>query len=139
MGSTSFNNPFLQHLGARLVEWSAGHATFHLPLHAALLNRIGQVHGGVICALLDASAGYSGIYSAPGEPARNGVTLSLSTSFLDSGKGGLLVGRGRMQRRGRAVFFAESEVTLDDSLLIAKGIGTFRYIEVKGPNEAAGG
>lgn len=130
MDSIEFENPFLHYLGVKLVRWEADQVEFHLPVRPHLMNRIGQVQGGVLCALLDVSAGYSGIYSPPGEPTKNGVTLSLATSFLDVGKGELLVASGRVQRRGRSVFFAESEVLLDGFLVLARAIGSFRYIRL---------
>lgn len=128
MESIAFDNPFLQYLGIHLVEWTADSAEFHLPMRHALTNRIGQVQGGVLCALLDVAAGYAGIWSAPGEPERNAVTLSLSTSFMDAGRGDLLVARGKLQRKGRTIFFSNAQVSMDGTLVLASAIGSFKYL-----------
>jgi uncharacterized protein (TIGR00369 family) len=130
METFPFENPFLQHLGIQLVEWGHDRAEFHLPMRHELTNRIGQVQGGVLCALLDVAGGYFGIYSAPGEPVRNAVTVSLSTSFMDVGYGDVLTARGRLQRRGRTIFFSDATVSMDDTLVLATAIGSFKYINL---------
>ena len=128
MEATPFDNPFLQFLGARLVHWAEDVAEFQLPLRAELMNRIGQVQGGVLCALLDAAAGYAGVYVPPGEPKRNGVTLSLATNFLAAGHGATLIAMGMVQRKGNSVFFARSEVRLESGLVLATAIGSFKFV-----------
>ena len=99
-----------------------------LALTPELSNRIGRVQGGVLCTLLDAVCGYSSLYSAPGEPPKHNVSLSLTTNFLDSGVGLQLVARGYTQRRGKNVCFARGEVWLDSNLLLATAVGTFKYL-----------
>lgn len=102
-----------------------------LPMAPNVANRTGRVHGGVLCTLLDSVAGYSGCWSAENEAARHCVTLSLTTQFLDSAEGELLVARGRTEKVGRSVFFARSEVWLDDKILLASASGTFKYVRHK--------
>ncbi len=136
MSDHPLHNPFLQYLGLRLVRWEPGEAEFHLPMAPHLMNRIGQVQGGVLCSLLDVACGYAGLHAPAGEPERHAVTLSLTTSFLDAGHGKRLVARGRVQRAGRSVFFAESEVVLDDRLVLAKAIGSFKFIRNARPAPA---
>lgn len=121
-------NPFLESLGLRLCVWSDGLAEFRMPVSARVGNRSGRIQGGVICTLLDAAAGYAGLYRPPGEPLLHSVTLSLTTQFLDAGKGTELKAVGRLQRRGRDVYFAQSDVWLDDEKLLATALGTFKYL-----------
>lgn len=123
----AIDNPFLERLGVRLVRWEAGQAEMHLDVAPSLSNRIGRIQGGVLCTLLDAVAGYSGLYVAPGEPPLRNVTLSLTTNFIASGEGAMLVAQGFVERAGRSVFFARAEVRMDSRLLLATGIGTFKY------------
>lgn len=127
----STRSPFLDWLGVRLAVWTENYAEMHLSLDANLLNRTGRVHGGVLCSLLDAVAGYSGCYRPVGEPPTHSVTLSLNTQFLDSGEGKVLVASGRPEKIGRTVFFARSEIRLDGERLLATANGTFKYI--RGP------
>ena len=120
-------NPFLEWLGARLVEWAPRYAEMHLDMSPRLANRTGRVQGGVLCTMLDASAGYAGLYTAPGDVPPQSLTLSLTTNFLDSGEATSLVAKGFVVRQGRGIYFARSEVWLD-SLLAASAVGVFKYV-----------
>jgi acyl-coenzyme A thioesterase PaaI-like protein len=77
--------------------------------------------------MLDAVAGYAGLYAPPGAAARHGVTLSLTTNFLSNGVGAMLRARGTVERSGRSIYFSRAEAWLDDALLVATAVGTFRY------------
>lgn len=127
----SIDNPFLEWMGITLKAWSPGYAEMHLPASAQLGNRTGRVHGGVICTLLDSVCGYSGIYTEAGEPPLRSLTLSLTTNFIDSADGDVLVAKGYVQRRGRSVFFTRAEVWMDDATLLATAVGTFKYLRNK--------
>lgn len=128
MTELDLQNPFLENLGARLLAWREGYAEMSLPLTPTLQNRAGVVQGGVICTLLDAAAGYAGLFMPPGEPVAHGLTLSLTTNFIENGKGARLTGKGYIERRGGAIYFARAEAWLDDTLLLATAIGTYRYV-----------
>ena len=125
------NNPFLQWLGVRLAVWSEGHAEMHLDVEPHFGNRTGRVQGGVVCTLLDAVAGYAGLHATAGEPQPESVTLSLTTNFLNSGSGKLLVAKGTVERQGRGIYFSRAEVWLDSSILMATAMGTFKYLRQK--------
>jgi len=132
MDSHDLDNPFLQSLGMRLAEWSEGRVEFHLPMAPTLANRTGRLHGGVLCTLLDACGGYSGLYTPPGAAMRHAVTLSLTTQFLDSRPDSLLIARGRVEKQGRSVYFSRSEVWIDGEGLLATAVGTFKYLKTPG-------
>jgi uncharacterized protein (TIGR00369 family) len=127
MNPFPIENPFLEWLGVTLTKWSAGYAEMRLPMTPNLDNRTLRVHGGVICTLLDSATGYSGIYTPPGEPPLRSLTLSLTANFMNSGQGDVLIAKGYVERMGRSVYFARGEVWLDDSLLLATAVGTFKY------------
>lgn len=128
----STQNPYLDWLGVKFAVWREDYAEMHLRLQPNVTNRSGRVHGGVLCSLLDAVAGYSGCYAPEGEPLIHSVTLSLTTQFLDSGDGTWMIASGRPEKRGRTVFFARSEVWLDGEILLASASGTFKYIRMRG-------
>src|SRR5690606_11124603 len=92
--SIPINNPFLERLGIQLTEWSPGYAEMRLDTSPDLGNRMGRIHGGVNCTLLDSLCGYCGLYSAPGEPALRILTISLTTNFVSSGECTTLVVNG---------------------------------------------
>jgi uncharacterized protein (TIGR00369 family) len=130
MTEHELNNPFLESLGARLVEWRDGYAEMSLPVSPTLQNRSGSVQGGAICTLLDAVGGYAGLFMPPGEPWAHSLTLSLTTNFLDNRKGAVLTAKGHVERRGGAIYFARAEVWLDGELLVATAMGTYRYLRL---------
>ena len=133
MKTHELTNPFLDSLGLRLTLWEDGMSEFRMLVTPRLGNRSGRIHGGVICTLLDVAAGYAGSFRPAGEPEAQSVTLSLTTQFLDSGSGNELKAIGRVQRRGRQVFFAQSEVWLDESKLLATALGTFKFVGTVSP------
>ena len=127
MPQFAVDNPFLETLGVSVAEWREGYAELVMPIDASKLNRQGVLQGGAIATLLDAAAGYAGLFAAPGQPARHGFTLSLTTNYLDKGLGRFVRAKGFLERGGRSIFFARSEAWVDDLLLIASGQGTFKY------------
>jgi uncharacterized protein (TIGR00369 family) len=128
MNELNLHNPLLEFLGVSLTAWNDGSAEMRLPLTPVLLNRSGVVQGGVICTLLDAVAGYAGLYAPSGQDMKHSVTLSLTSNFLSNGVGGFLKGKGTVEKRGHKIYFSRAEVWLDDELLVATGIGTFKYL-----------
>lgn len=91
------------------------------------LNRQGVLQGGAIATLLDAAAGYAGIFAESGAPARHAFTLSLTTNYLDKGLGESVTAKGFLERGGRSIFFSRGEAWVDGKLLIASAQGTFKY------------
>ena len=128
MTEHELSNPFLEAFGTRLVEWRDGYVEMTLPLSSTLVNRSGVVQGGAICSLLDAAAGYTGLYTPPGEARVHGLTLSLTTNFMANGTGSALTAKGYMEKKGGTVYFARAEVWLDGEVLLATAIGTYRYL-----------
>ena len=100
-----------------------------MPIDATKLNRQRVLQGGAIATLLDAAAGYTGIFSMPGEAERHAFTLSLTTNFLDKGQGHHVEAIGTLERKGRSIFFARAEAWVDDTLLVATAQGTFKYVD----------
>lgn len=128
MNDLNLHNPLLEFLGVKLTEWRDGYAEMRLPLKPDLLNRSGVVQGGVLCTLLDAACGYAGLYAPPGDEIRHGVTLSLTSNFLSNGVGSALTAKGTLEKKGGKIYFSRAEVWLDDHLLVATAIGTFRFL-----------
>jgi uncharacterized protein (TIGR00369 family) len=123
------DNPALESLGLQITGWSEGRVELALPVAPNMLNRSGVVHGGTICALLDAATGYSGLYSPDKGIMLHAVTLSLTTNFLANGMGRMLTASGVVERRGKSIFFSRGEVWLDGTLLVATGMATMKYIK----------
>lgn len=127
MPQFTVDNPFLETLGVSIAQWREGYAELLMPIDGSKLNRQGVLQGGAIATLLDAAAGYAGLYADPDSPARHGFTLSLTTNYLDKGLGEFVRAKGFLERGGRSIFFARAEAWVDDRLLIASAQGTFKY------------
>lgn len=113
-------------LGMRVVEWSAGVAVVELVADERHLNRSGIVHGGVLTSMLDSALSLAGLYcDIPGR-VRRGMTLSLTTTFIEPAGVGVLRATGRVRGGGRKVFMASGEVTDSQQKLLAIGEGSFR-------------
>ena len=125
----ALDNPALESMGVRITDWHEGRVELALPVGPNMLNRSGVVHGGTICALLDAATGYSGLYSPDKEKVLHAVTLSLTTNFLANGVGRMLVATGMVERRGRSIFYSRGEVWLDGTMLVATGMATMKFLK----------
>lgn len=119
-------NPFLHSLGATIQTWGDGRVVISMTLQPNHLNRQAALHGGVVCALLDAACGYAGI--EPNNPERsNSVTISLAINFIGSVKVGDVLAIGTVTGRGRKIFFSQAEVRTPDGQVLATAQGSFKY------------
>ncbi len=120
-------NPLIDLLGGTLDVWREGYAEISLPMAPCVLNTAGVLHGGTAAALLDTVCGLAGLYSPDQGVRRLGSTLSLTLSYLNKGVGLRVIGKGRLQRMGRSVFFASGEAWSDSGLLICSCQGVFSH------------
>jgi uncharacterized protein (TIGR00369 family) len=112
-------------LGFRMLSVDQAARTVEVAFDAKaelLLNPMGQIQGGFLCAMLDecmsvACMVASGMTSvAP--------TLEMKTSFLRPGLPGQLRGVGRVIKWGRTIAFTEGELYDAEDRLLAKASGT---------------
>lgn len=120
------DSPFLAFLQTELEHWQDGSVRIGLLLQPFHLNRSGIVHGGVLASLLDHAGGFSGLWAGDG-PRRLGMTLSLTTNYLEQTKTGRLVATGERVFAGRKIFHARSEVRTEAGTLLANATGVYRY------------
>lgn len=120
------HNPFLQSQGVELIHWAPGEAEFHMPIKARHLNRQGMLHGGLIATLLDAACGYAGLHTGEGEEELHGVTVMLNIAYLNAARSGTVIARGRVNRQGRSLYFAEATLSSADGELLATAQGSFK-------------
>jgi len=118
------STPFHRLLGARCLVRENGRSRYELALGPEHLNRRGVAHGGVVASLLDTAMGTAVVWASAAEEWWG--TMVLSLQFRGPVRHGVIVGEGRMVRRGRTAAFAEGEV-LDPSgkvLAVAHGVWT---------------
>jgi acyl-CoA thioesterase len=96
------DDAYVNGLGAELVDWGGGHATFRLAPQPHI-NFVGSVHGGALFSLADAAIGV-----ASNSWGRLSVLLSAEAQFLSAAPGGdtLLARATERSRTRRTASFA---------------------------------
>jgi acyl-CoA thioesterase len=129
--STAFRNdiPFIKDLGVEFVSADNGRAVVALDLAPRHLNSWSVAHGGVLMTLLDVAMAVAGRSLDPA--AGGGVTLEMKTSFLQPAiAGSRVIASAQAFHRTNTLAFCEGEVRDTDQRLIAKAMGTFKYLKV---------
>jgi uncharacterized protein (TIGR00369 family) len=118
--------PFTRLLGVVREFADDGRARLSVDTRADLTNLHDTAHGGVILTLIDvamASAAMSRV-----DFARSLVTIDLSAQFVGPGSG-RLIADGRVVGGGSSVCFCEATVATADGALVARGMGSFKYVK----------
>ena len=130
--------PFVNDLGVEFLAHDTGHASIALQLHARHLNSWNVAHGGVIMTLLDVAMAIAGRSLDPS--AGGGVTVEMKTSFVQPAlAGSRLTASGHAFHRSSTLAFCEGEVRDETGRLIAKSMGTFKYIHQRPADRPADG
>lgn len=130
--------PFVNDLGVEFLAADAGRATIALQLRARHLNSWSVAHGGVIMTLLDVAMAVAGRSLDPG--AGGGVTVEMKASFVQPGlAGSRLTASGYAFHRSSTLAFCEGEVRDDTGRVIARSMGTFKYIRHRPADQPADG
>lgn len=117
--------PFTRWLGLQREFSEGGRARFVLDPGPEHGNVIGAAHGGVLATMLDvamASAAVSHVGFT-----MTAVTLSMSSSFLNPGRG-RLTAEGELLAAEDGVARCQAEVTDAQGLVVARAQGSFRYL-----------
>jgi acyl-CoA thioesterase len=128
--STPFrlNVPFVKELGVEFISAADGRSVVALNLEPWHLNSWSVAHGGVLMTLLDVAMAVAGRSLNAG--AGGGVTVEMKTSFLQPAKAGSrLTVSGYAYHRSTTMAFCEGEAPDADDRLIAKAMGTFKYLK----------
>ena len=128
--STAFrlNVPCVKELGVEFISAADGRSVVALNLEPWHLNSWSVAHGGVLMSLLDVAMAVAG--RSLSANAGGGVTVEMKTSFLQPAKAGTrLLVSGFAYHRSMTMAFCEGEVRDTDDRLIAKAMGTFKYLK----------
>ena len=131
-----FDTGIFAHLGLTFPEAEPDRIVGQLDIGPQHLNRVGYVHGGVLCTMIDAAACCAGLYSPPGSPVRYAVTLSLTTQFTRPVRAGRLTVEGTVISANRTIYTGEAHVYDAENQLVAHGIGTFSWRPGSRPEDA---
>ena len=121
-----YASPFNKHLGLRIVRLEKDRAEILMPFSSALSTLADVVHGGAISTLADTAATVVA-WCGVDEPSEfRGATVALTVEFMAAARGKDLTATARVMRRGRAICFAEVDVTEPDGNLVAKALATYK-------------
>lgn len=117
--------PFGRLLGMQREYSRDGRARLSIEARPELGNVIGAMHGGVVSTLIDVAMASAAVSAVDFQ--RTAVTLNLSTSFLEPGRG-RLVADGEVVGRDDTMAWCAAVVTDAEGRVVARGQGSFRYI-----------
>lgn len=120
--------PFNRLLDIRREFAENGVARISMVARPDLTNKFGNAHGGVIATMIDVAMSNAAM-------SRTGftmavVTIDMSTSFIKSGRG-RLTAHAQATGGGRSICFCEARIEDESGELVAKGMGSFKYIQDK--------
>jgi len=121
LASSRLRRPFLDAIGARLVDRDAG--VVELPLSPYVGNSLGALQGGAVATLIDVAA-EEAARSVSGEPM---VSADLAINYLSLGRSGPIRTRTRVLRRtpsGVLVRVELRDAGAGDRLLTVGTVGT---------------
>ncbi|MBS7781612.1 PaaI family thioesterase [Acidovorax sp. CCYZU-2555] len=124
--------PFMALLGVRREFSQGGRARLVVDMRPELLNPTDSMHGGVVATLVDvvmASAAVSRV-----DFRQTAVTLNLNTSYLQPGHGRLTAdGEVLSVDDDGAVVQCQACVTDAQGRVVARSVGSFRYLDFRAP------
>ena len=119
--------PFIKDVGIEVTEVQPGRSRLELGVQPRHLNGWRAVHGGVTMTVLDVAMA---IAARSLEPEADGVvTVEMKCSFMQAGPPtGRLLAIGTCVHKSTTMAFCESEVRDDANRLLARAMGTFKYV-----------
>jgi len=124
--------PFIKDMGIEVTDVRPGSSRLELSVQPRHLNGWRAVHGGVTMTVLDVTMA---IAARSLEPEAEGVvTVEMKCSFMQPGPPtGRLVATGTCVHKSTTMAFCESEVRDDADRLLARAMGTFKYVRPASP------
>lgn len=99
---------FMLSLGAHMVAVEPGYCEIHLPFREELTQSHGYYHGASIGAIADVAGGYAAFTLTP--PGSSMLTVEYKINFLAPGQGERLIARGYVEKSGRTLTIARSDI-----------------------------
>ncbi len=98
----------MKHLGAELVELTAGRVTIRVPFRAELTQHHNYFHAGVSGAIADSACGYAAYTLMPADGSV--LTVEYKLNLLAPSDGQELTARARVLRAGRTLIVCAADV-----------------------------
>ncbi len=121
--ASAFHRSFF---GMTLEHVAEGEVDVALAVEDRHRNLLGIVHGGVIATLADTATGLA--YRTVLQPGTQHVTAQLNVTYLAPARGGRVLARGRVVKRGRRTGYAEADVLDEEGRLLARASALFAIL-----------
>lgn len=119
--------PFLEHLRARLLSADNGKATLEVVIRRYHLRHGGTVHGGVYATIMDVVTAYAVSSFMPA--GHDMVTIQLCLNMTGTAKvGDRLIATGEARHAGRRTAVSIGEIRRADGRLLATGSATLMFV-----------
>lgn len=119
--------PFLDHLRARLLSADDGKATLEVVIRRYHLRHGGTVHGGVYATIMDVVTAYAVSSFMPA--GHDMVTIQLCLNMTGTSKvGDRLIATGEARHAGRRTAVSIGEIRRADGRLLATGSATLMFV-----------
>ena len=117
--------PFTRLLGVRREYSEGGRARLVVDARPEFENVIGAMHGGIVATLLDVAMASAAVSKVDFE--MTAVTLTMNSTFVRPGHG-RLTADGDVIAVDDAVALCQASVVDEGGRLVARAIGSFRYL-----------
>ncbi len=118
-------SPFGDFIGIEIETYAEGHARCSLKLAPHHMNNGGRVHGGVLTALADTTAGMAVRSVRP--TGTQTATTDLSIAFIRPPAGELLIAEAKVIHAGKRLLRTEISVSCENKL-VARTYATFMIV-----------
>ena len=127
-------NHFDRDNGLAFEIHSPGEITYRMTIMEKHLSSPGVAHGATMAGFMDCVLGLSALTLALTQGSLTS-TVEFKLNFIRPAKlGDKLIGRGKVDYKGKSLIISSGDITLESGELIAKGLGTFNTypLEKKG-------
>jgi uncharacterized protein (TIGR00369 family) len=118
--------PFVGHLGAKLLDTGDGYALLQLPFRDELVTIGATVHGGAIASLIDNAAMVAAWAGADIPDNLRGTTVGLNISYLAPAEGEDVAATAEVVRRGRRLVIVTVDVHTATDTKVATALVTYQ-------------
>ncbi|MCB8817149.1 PaaI family thioesterase [Desulfosporosinus shakirovi] len=119
---------FWKHIGMTTVVGVDGKTRIQLPVNENLKQFYGNLHGGVIAALIDSAIAVA--VNQQLDPGEGASTVEIKINYLRPISEGTLWGEGMVIQKGKKIVVAQGEIKDDAGKKLAIGTATFMVYQM---------
>ena len=115
-------------IGRELIVMEDGLSEVAFEMGETWLNMQGILHGGAFATMLDTACGVAIRSLLDLEKYRGHATLELKTSYLQAGKPGKYIAKGKVLRMGRSIAYSEASLFDEGGVMVSTASATFKLL-----------